>query len=44
MGNISSVQEIMKEKHSLMEWMVILQYYPELRAEFEKLVKPQPIE
>lgn len=43
-GNISSVQELMKERHSLIEWMVIMQKHPEIREEFEKLCPPKPIE
>ena len=43
-GNITTAEEILKEKHSLMEWMVILKYYPELLEEFEKLYPPQPIQ
>jgi len=36
MKNITSAQEKMREKHTLLEWMVILQNDPELMAEFEK--------
>lgn len=45
MENITSTQEILKQKHTLLEWMVILREHPEIRDEFEKLCPPpKPIE
>lgn len=44
MENLTSIQEILKEKHSLIEWAILFKKYPELREEFEKQNPPKPIE
>ena len=44
MENQTTVQALMNEKHTLREWLILFQTHPELRAEFDKLVKPKPIE
>ena len=44
MNNLTTIQELMKEKHTLREWLILFQTHPELRAEFDKIVFPKPIE
>lgn len=44
MDNLNELQALMKEKHTLLEWLVLFQKHPELRKEFDKIVFPKPIE
>ena len=44
MENITDIQALMNEKHTLREWLILFQTHPELRAEFDKIVFPKPIE
>lgn len=44
MENQITIQALMNEKHTLREWLILFQVHPELRAEFDKIVFPKPIE